>query len=483
MRNSTCSRLDPGRALASLCLLCVVGGVLGSVAGCGEDESLANVRDFNVALIVLDTTRADAVEGYADGRAHTPTLAKLAAEGVLFRNARTTSAWTLPSHGSLFTSLYPSRHGAHSEGTGLDPKRTTLPELLSKTHDSAAFSENPHIVAARGFARGFEHFDETWREQEDLAVPPPTEQRIAEWFKGRDASKPFFLFVNLMTPHLPYTPPRALEERFVPKLDRKIIDNFRSIEEGHARMQMMGSLGLGRLDFSILRALYRAEVSYVDQRLQDILDLIGGASVLDRTLVVVVGDHGENIGHHGLMEHQFCLYESLLRVPMIMRLPAVLPRGLVRDEPVQLVDVMPTILDVLEWPRDQWPAMEGRSLLGQPVPMDRPVYAETMRPDGQQALFHAIDPEFDFTPFLRRLKSIQVENLKLIVPEPGERELYDISKDPAERINLATQYPAEADRLEAQLLDWARQLEPGQSKPAELDPQTREALRKLGYAE
>lgn len=286
-----------------------------------------------------------------------------------------------------------------------------------------------------------------------------------------------------MTPHLPYTPPRALEERFVPKLDRRVIDNLRGIEEGHARMQMMGSLEFKRLDFSILRALYRAEVSYADQRLQAILDLIGGDSVLDHTLVVVVGDHGENIGHHGLMEHQFCLYESLLRVPMIMRLPAVFPRGLVRDEPVQLVDVMPTILDALEWPRDQWPAMEGRSLLGQPIAMDRPVYAEYMRPDGQQALFHAIDPDFDFTPFLRRLKSIQVENLKLIVSEPGERELYDLSNDPGERINLAAERPAEADRLQAQLLDWVGQLEPGHSKPTELDAQTRGALRKLGYAE
>jgi len=465
--------------LASLSLFCLLAGL----AGCGEDESLAKVRRVNVALIVLDTTRADAVEGYADLEVHTPTLRKLASEGVLFENARTTSAWTLPAHGSLFTSLFPSRHGAHSEGGGLDPARTTLPEILSKTHDSAGFSENPHIVEARGFARGFDHFAETWRGQDDLTVPPPTERHIAEWFEGRDASKPFFLFVNLMTPHLPYTPPRELEARLVPKLDRRILDNFRSVDEGHARLQMMGSLTFKRFDFSILRALYRAEVSYADQRLAAILDLMGGASVLDQTLIVVVGDHGENIGHHGMMEHQFGLYESLLRVPMIMRLPGVFPKGSVRNEPVQIVDVMPTILDALEWPRDQWPAMEGRSLLGLPIPMDRPVYAEYMRPDGQQALFHAIDPDFDFTPFSRRLKSIQVKQFKLIVPDPGERELYNLLKDPEEKNNIASKLPSIADRLQTQLLEWIERGESDPSHPIEVDPQTRNALRKLGYTE
>jgi arylsulfatase A-like enzyme len=479
VKNRKCSRLLSVRTLALPGLLCVMF----NLAGCGDEDPVPEVRDFNVILIVLDTTRADAVEGYGEREIHTPTLAKLAAEGVLFQNARTTSAWTLPSHGSLFTALYPSRHGAHSEGAGLDPKRTTLPELLGRTHESAGFSENPHIVEARGFARGFEHFEETWREQESLEVPPPTEARIAEWFEGRDPSRPFFLFVNLMTPHLPYAPPRALQERLVPDLDPRIIDNFRAVGEGHARMQMMGSLGFKRRDFSILRALYRADVSYADERVRTILDLVGGNPVLDRTLVVVVGDHGENIGDHGLMEHQFCLYESLLRVPMILRLPGVFTRGSVRDEPVQLVDVMPTILDVLEWPRDRWPAMEGRSLLGPPIPMDRPVYAEYMRPDGQQALFHAIDPDFDFSPFLRRLRSIQVENLKLIVPEGGERELYNLATDPDERINLATQRPADVDRLEAQLLHWTKRWEPGEPATTQLDTQTQEALRELGYVE
>ena len=452
-------------------------------SGCEQGVPPPEVRKLNVLLVVLDTTRADAVEGYGGRNVYTPTLRKLASEGALFQNARTTSAWTLPSHGSLFTGLFPSRHGAHAEGSGLDPALTTLPDLLGQTHASAGFSENPHIIEARGFARGFDHFEETWREQETYAVPPPTEERIAKWFEERDATQPFFLFVNLMTPHLPYMPTPEHQARMVPKLDASIIDNFRGFEEGHARLQNMGKLGFGRPEFSILRALYHADVATADTRLNNILGLIGGDTVLDDTLVIVAGDHGENIGDHGLMEHQFCLYESLLRVPLIVRLPGDFAPGSNRDEPVQLVDVMPTILDALEWPLEERPTMEGRSLLGIPIPRGRPVYAEIMRPKGQEPLFHAIDPDFDFAPYLRRLKSIQVDNLKLIGSEKGGRELFNLATDPDEKTNLARELSEDADRLEAQLLSWSGGWDPTETPALELDEQTRDALRELGYAE
>ncbi|MCP5039591.1 MAG: sulfatase-like hydrolase/transferase [bacterium] len=471
-----------GATLPNLALLLACFWVL-SLSGCSDAPPLPEVRDLNVALFVLDTTRADAVEGYGADDVHTPTFARLAREGVRFQNARSTSAWTLPSHGSIFTSLYPSQHGAHAEGAGLVKDRTTLSQLLGRTHEAAGFSENPHIVEARGFARGFDHFEETWREQETHEVPPPTEERIAHWLEGRDRSKPFFLFVNLMTPHLPYVPSPQHQARFVPNLDDRIIDNFRGVEESHARMQIMGKLAFRRLDFSILRALYRADVSYADERLGNILSLLGGKPVLDKTLVIVVSDHGENIGHHGLMEHQFCLYESLLHVPLVMRLPGTLEAGSVRYDAVQLVDILPTILDALDWPREAWPAVEGRSLLEEPVDRWRPSYAEIMRPIRQEPLFKAIDPDFDFAPFLRRLKSVQVGTLKLIASERGARELYDLASDPGERTNLASRRPEDVARLERLLLDWAGGWEPEQGDTAEVDGETREALRALGYLE
>ncbi len=475
----------------SLGFALALAGVLS--LGCDETverEAKPLIRPLNVALVVLDTTRADAVEGYgarnanAGAPAHTPTIARLAREGALFENARTTSAWTLPSHGSIFTARFPSRHGAHAEGDAIASELTTLGDLLGRTHAAAGFSENPHIVEARGFARGFDHFEETWREPHARDASPPTEERVAQWLAARDREEPWFLFINLMTPHLPYAPPDRYVERFAPTLSPEIVENFRSVEEGHARMQIMGQLGFKRIDFSILRALYRADVAWADERLGDIVKLLERADDLDDTLLIVVSDHGENIGHHGLMEHQFCLYESLLRVPLVVRWPEGFEPGSVRSDDVQLVDLLPTILEALDWPREEWPVVEGRSLIADPAEREpRPVYAELMRPIAQEPLYRAIDEEFDFAPFLRRLKSIQVGNLKLIASENGEAELYDLARDPGERVDLARQRPEDVERLRAQLLEWSGGWEPRRGDEAAIDDETREALRALGYAE
>ncbi len=439
---------------------------------------------------MLDTTRADAVEGYSSDPvatpldSFTPNLARLAREGARFDKARTTSAWTLPSHGSIFTSLFPSRHGAHAEGEGIARDVTTLGDLLGRTHQSAGFSENPHIGEAKGFARGFDQFEETWREPHARDAAPPTEARVSRFLSERDRDEPFFLFVNLMTPHLPYVPPERHRARFGPDLSPEIVQNFMNVEEGHARMHAMGKLGFKRIDFSILRSLYRADVAWADERLGTLIEALETEQLLDETLVIVVSDHGENIGHHGMMEHQFCLYESLLRVPLVIRWPEAFEAGEVRNDAVQLVDLLPTILEAVEWPRDQWPDIEGTSLLARPAASDgRPSYAELMRPLGQAPLFDAIDPDFDFAPFLRRLKSIQLGSLKLIVSEHGAVELYDLATDPGERINLAKRQPDDVARLRAQLLDWSGGWEPRRGAAAPLDDKTREALRALGYAE
>ncbi len=136
----------------------VVTSMLALVA-CREPEA-----PVNVLLVVLDSARADAVGSTEGSRTnHTPNLDRLAQDGVVFTEARTVSAWTLPAHASLFTGLFPSRHGAHWENLRLDSERWTLAELLAPTHQGAGFSENPHIVHALGFSQGFEHFGETWR--------------------------------------------------------------------------------------------------------------------------------------------------------------------------------------------------------------------------------------------------------------------------------------------------------------------------------
>lgn len=468
----------------------LVGALLLAAVACGPRGA---APPPNVLLLVLDTARADAFSSLGGRTDATPVFDGVAREGVLFTRARSTSAWTLPSHGSLFTGLYPSRHGAHHESHRLAPEHVTLAEALAATHDAAGFSENPHIGIAKGFAQGFALFEETWRTRRSRGEVPPTVERVLAWLGSRDAGsgsgdgngRPFLLFVNLMDPHLPYVPPESVARPFLPaSLDGPTVERLRSVSEREARRFMTGELRLTDADLTGLRALYDAEVSFADARAGRILDALRNRGELDRTVVAIVADHGENVGEHGLMEHQLCLYETLLRVPLAIRFPRLVPAGQRRDDPVQLVDLMPTLLAAVGVPLEAWPRMEGRNLLRRNVATDRPVYAEYMRPLRQRARFEAASPGFDFDRFDRRLRSIQVGNVKLIASDRGELELYDLAGDPRERVNLAAERPEIVARLQQELARWVRagDTAPLQSEPA-LDPETVQALRELGYVE
>ena len=436
----------------------------------------------NVLVVVLDTARADAVSAYGSGDAHTPVFDSLAAQGVLYLNARTTSAWTGPAHGSLFTGLYPSRHGMHHGHGRLDDGLMTLAEILSPTHSTAAFSENPQVVAAKGFSQGFGHFEETWREQKLAADVAPTVTRVRAWLEVRDKARPFFLFVNLMSPHLPYTPPPEWERRFVSAgHDPELVAQMRTFNEWVARMVITGTVELSPLELEILKGLYRAEVAFADHRLGQILSAVGEAE-LENTMVAVVGDHGENLGEHGLMEHQFCLYDTLLRVPLVLRLPGLIESGVRRHDAVQLVDLAPTVLDVLGRDRSSWPPFEGVSLLDEPALEGRTLVAEYMRPESQRWRFRRVDPTFDFSRFDRSLTAVIQDGWKLIRSDRDEEELYDLVSDPGETRNLVSDRPQRADRLRHWLSAWQGAAPPpDQGDEPQLDEENVEALRSLGY--
>lgn len=440
----------------------------------------------NVLLVVLDTLRAGVVSGYGAPKSQTPTVARLAREGVLFTNARSTSAWTVPAHASMFTGRYPSRHGAHGGSEALALEAVTLAELLSATHETVGFSENPHIRQDKQFDQGFDRFRNTWPrfgQRQDRRLP--TDLLAVKWLRRRSADRPFFLFLNFMDPHLPYHPPAEYLSRFVDnETDPIRVQELMAIGDEEARLWIAGRLGLSPQDLAILRQLYAAEAAYVDARLGKVIRALKVRGWLDQTLVIVVGDHGENIGDHGLMEHQFCLYESLLRVPLIMRWPGRIAAHLRRGDPVQLVDVFPTILEAAGVDRDRWPSQEGSSLLAGPVEADRPVVAEYMLPHSQQRIFAKQLPDFDFTPLMRQLRSIQIGSEKLILSGEKQFELYDLSRDPNEEVDLATERPERVRFLAQRLQQWLDEgPRPFVSDAAELSLETAEDLRELGYLE
>jgi arylsulfatase A-like enzyme len=473
----------PLRFLGLLTGICVL---LVWLPGCKGDETgtTPSRAQPNVLLVVIDTLRADAVYGYGAPESQTPALAALAREGTSFTQARSTSAWTVPTHASMFTGLYPSRHNAHNEGRALPPAAITLAELLSPTHETAAFCENPHITRGKHFDQGFEVFRNTWPKRGPEGWRRKiTDRLVFEWLESRNPDRPFFLFINYMDPHLPYHPPHRFEKRFLDEDGgSELAARMRTFDDHAARSVIAGRRHLDAAELATLRRLYAAEVAFADSRLGTVLAALRSQALLDETLVIVVGDHGENLGEHGLMEHQLCLYETLLHVPMILRLPGRIPAGTRRDDAVQLVDLFPTVLDLAGVPEDQWPAHEGRNLLREPLEGERLIVAEYMLPLDQQRIFASELPDFDFDPFMRRLKSAQRGTRKLILARGEPTELYDLGDDPGELDNRIDSDPETVRSLLADLSRWqTTRPKPLEIAVGSLDEDSLESLRRLGY--
>lgn len=451
---------------------------LACLVGCGDRGGV------NVLLVVLDTTRADAVSATGEPGTITPTLDALAREGVVYERARSTSAWTVPSHGSLFTGRYPSRHGARHGSPALHPAQQTLAELLRRTHDTGGFSENPHIRTDQGWAQGFGTYIDSWRWRDRVDTPPQTISMALDWLDRRPGGRPFFLFVNLMDAHLPYAPPPEWAERFVPPgADPETLTRLRGVGSPEQQAHLVGEAPIPERDFELLRGLYRAEVAWADYRVANLVTALRHRGTLDRTLVVVVADHGEQIGEHGLLGHQFALYESLLRVPLILRLPGLFEGGQRRDAPVQLVDVAPTVLEVVGVPRAEWPDMDGRSLISDAPGPDRRVVAEYAPPIEEVERIARRFEGSDTALLSEAIRSVQVGTLKLIARSGGAVELYDLEDDPGETRDLAVTRPDDVARLAEGVAFGSEVATGGEAEAAAIDAQTREALRALGYVE
>jgi arylsulfatase A-like enzyme len=286
---------------------------------------------IGVVIVTLDTTRADRLTPYGLMDVSMPALERLAAEGVVFDQATTVAPLTLPAHTSLFTGLLPPHHGvADNASIPLDDRHTTLAELLrARGFRTAAFVSSVVLDEDRGLAQGFEEYRGV--RVPDTADPqavagPARRQRRADsvideaiaWLDGVSSS-PFFLWAHLYDAHRPYEPP----------------EQFASLPDAYIGEIAFASAQIGRL------------VADLERR-----------GLLDRTIVIVTADHGESLGDHGERDHGIFVYESVMRVPLIIRSLGIAPRRV--GAVVRLTDVMPTVLDLADIPR---PAGDGVSLV------------------------------------------------------------------------------------------------------------------------
>jgi choline-sulfatase len=404
--------------------------------GCGRTERP------NVLVITIDTLRADRVGCYGFALAHTPAIDGLAREGVRCTNAASSAPITLPAHCSIMTGLYPPAHGVRDNGNyALSTEADTLAERLSAAgYRTAAFVSAEVLARRYGLDQGFDLYDDDlWAEDDppmfmfrERRAPRTADRALAwleEWATGKP-SRPFFLWVHFFDPHQPY--------------------NAQSLE------------------LAVLTPTpYDAEIAQADRGVGRIVDWLRQHGVLDNTLVVLTADHGESLGEHGEPTHGIFIYDATIHVPLIWRLPAVFPAGATYDGPVRHIDIVPTILGALGLPGGQ--ATQGLDLLpafqGRTAPPDVPQYSEA----------RLAEEGFGMAP----LFGVRHDGRKWIrAPRP---ELYDLRADPGERTNL---YPGEAatsvtlDReLEAIIADRTSLSAPRR----EIDHETEEMLRALGY--
>jgi arylsulfatase A-like enzyme len=488
--------------LAALPLLPALVGLLPAVAAAGlpfsrEAPPVAPGEPPDIFLIVADTLRADALS--CNGARGLPTREtdRLAAGGVLFSDVTAQSSWTNPSTATILSGLMPAAHGMVGHRGRILPEVRMLAQILAgHGYDTAGLVANPVVSRSYGFARGFRHWDEEtdprplarhgetfaarllsasgwWRRRE--GTPPASEMvdRALEILAG-ERPRPLFLYLHLMDPHDPYEAPEELVREADPDYRGELAFGPTTLYE-----ILRGQVAVEAADLRHAQALYGAEIAYMDREIGRFLEAIGDRLASGRALVLFTSDHGEEFMEHGSLGHERTLYQEVIHVPLILSRPGVLPAGVVVEEPVSHLDLVPSLLDLAGLPPE--PSLPGRSLAGL-------ARGETAVP----AMEGPILSEEDFIGYrttTHRLRAAREGMTKVILSSPNAfgigpwgRETYDLAEDPLETHDLDGE-AAGAERLEAHLREWITRTGTGAELPRELDPETERRLRALGYVE
>lgn len=423
----------------------------------------------SIVVYLVDTLRADALGAYGSSSDVSPRFDAFAREALLFEDASSQASWTRPSVASLFTGLHVSHHGVDRETRALAESHDTLAEQLAGAgYRTCAFVAN-HLVDVRfGFAQGFA----AWNEG-GVVHDQPAADLVERGLRCAEAGRgPFFLYIHAQEPHSPYEPSASSRAIFNP-------EGYRGDKDTRAllRLGQLGTLAPDGLDF--LKRRYKGEVRDADAAFGALVDGLRSRSLLASTLVIFTSDHGEEFREHGGTEHAKTLYQELIRVPLAVRLPGTAHPARRLSAPVELIDVMPTILSLL--------GLGGPS--GSVGGRDRS--SEWLREAGlSDSPVRFAEARFELTDKL----SARVARFKLIVnnDDPGlwraatKHELYDLADDPGERMNLFDRRPVTAAFLlktvkAMHLAATQAAATAGAAREVALTPEDRERLRALGY--
>jgi arylsulfatase A-like enzyme len=431
----------------------------------------------------MDAVRAQNLPFFGYHRNTTPLLASLKEDLTIYENAVSSAYWTMPSVASLFTGMYKSSHGLFLDGDKLNPSLRTIPGILKQQgYRCAAFVRNLYLSDYSGLTRDF---DELFFPESQLGylkkrfsplsgtgaetgsgscgidsfpsrVPlsrTPIRERFfhagaqlatfaadsggsrlvthfIDWIKT-EADGPFFAYIHFLETHSPYWAPLSFALNFLSPAE--IIKKL-FVSNDHLRF----SLGIQKMtseDFRILTAAYDNAISYVDHLIAKIIRTLKQLGKYDDTMIIVLSDHGDNIGDHGLMFHYWCLYDTLIKIPLLIKYPRGTGVGGRIMNVVQNVDLFPTILALLnETDEKAWAQLQGNDLTGRTEPR-RPgdfAISELIKPFGpDRKPYRDLLNKYD-----RRLLSVRTKTRKFIYSSRGDHECYNLIDDPAESKNL-----------------------------------------------
>jgi arylsulfatase A-like enzyme/Flp pilus assembly protein TadD len=437
--------------IGAVVILAIAAVLVYLLSGPGITGSKIDAKGMNLLVITLDTTRADRIGAYGYSAARTPNLDRLAADGVMFENCYSPVPLTLPSHCSIFTGRYPVGHRVRDNGSFfLDNGETTLAEKmkeLPQSYDTFAVIASFVLMAKFGLNQGFDLYDDSLNSGELITnydseiTAAAVYAKFSRWFtRQKEKDGHFFAWVHFYDPHTPYKPPAPFD---------KIFDET-------------------------IQGRYNGEIAYMDSYVGRIVDDLKDAGVLEDTLILIAGDHGEAFGEHNEFGHSLFCYETNVRTPLVLYNTRLFQQGSRVSSRVSLVDIMPTLLELygLEPP----PGTHGESfahlLAGAKQENERTFYLESMHGKeemGWAPLTAIIDGHFKY----------------ISLPEP---ELYDLEKDKEEKENLFRKRNYLAKNLDKKLMklvkNYSTPVTAGQSAAGSqrlLSGEDKKHLQSLGY--
>lgn len=438
---------------------------------------------LNVLFITVDTLRADHLGCYGYLRDTSPNIDKLAKEGILFPQAIVQWPKTAPSFASMLTSTYGYYNGViRSTPQKISIHFVLLPEILKNAnYNTVGIVTNGTLAAAYNFNQGIDTHIETWREYGSKDAKYVTEYALS-WLRENSPKEKFFMWLHYLDPHARYEPPEPYNEMYV---GDKYYDGSQrtklnsGISEDIGGIPARAHLGNhGKIGYYI--AQYDAEIRYMDENVGKVLDAVKSMGLSDNTIIIFTSDHGESLGDHNYyFAHGRFPYDDCVRVPLIMKIPGLKSEIRVIDQPVELISITPTILDILHIPVNN--EAQGRSLvplmLGNSNSIPKYAFTESGFKRNYQRMIR--------TNKWKLIYILDKEDQQIMQGMPFE--LYDIENDPKELNNLINAEPKVTNVLKKELFKWMASAKGVNGLPSpgtvSIDKKTEENLKSLGYIE